>query len=100
MEEAREIQKRIKVKPNKDMTEANNKAFTNLMLMGKLGDAAKKINNDDSIKGVHPLSNEIKNILQKKHPKGREIVPETVLQPTSTPPQPVMYKELLRQCTK
>ena len=31
MEEAREIQKRIKVKPNKDMTEANNKAFTNFM---------------------------------------------------------------------
>ena len=94
MEEAREIQKRIKVKPNKDMTEANNKAFTNLMLMGKLGDAAKKINNDDSIKGVHTLDENIKEILQKKHPKSREAVPETVLLPTSTPPQPVMYEEI------
>ena len=25
------------------------------MLLGKLGDAAKKINNDDAIKGVHVL---------------------------------------------
>ena len=67
MDEAREIQRRIKTKASPDKTEANQKAFVNLMLMGKLGDAAKKINNDDSIKGVHSLDDNIKAILQKKH---------------------------------
>ena len=69
MDEAAEIQRRIKTKTNTDKTEANQKAFVNLMLLGKLRDAAKKINNDDSIKGVHSLDDNIKAILQKKHPK-------------------------------
>ena len=36
------------------------------MSLGKLGDAAKKVNNEDSIKGVHPLTEKIKEILQEK----------------------------------
>ena len=48
------------------------------MLLGKVGDAAKKINNDDSIKGVHELNNEIRDILQEKHPQARPVDPEIV----------------------
>ena len=70
------------------------KAFTSLMLLGKLGDAAKKINNDDSIKGVHPLTDQIKEVLQEKHPQGKEAIPETIILPTSEPPQPVIYEEI------
>ena len=95
MDEAREIQKRIKTTASKDKaTYDQKKAFINSMLLGKLGDAAKKVNNDDAIKGVHVLDNNIKEILQKKHPKARDMIPETVLLPTSVPPQPVMYEEI------
>ena len=64
------------------------------MTFGKIGEAAKKINNDDSVKGVHPLDDEIKDILQKKHPKARDVHPETALLPNSLPPEPVMYEEV------
>ena len=35
-------------------------------MFGKVGEAAKKINNDDSVRGVHPVTDEIKDILQAK----------------------------------
>ena len=94
MDEATEIQRRIKIKPQQDKTEANQKAFVNLMLLGKVGDAAKKINNDDAIKGVHQVSNEIREILQQKHPESREAVPEVILPQTSVPPQAVIYEDI------
>ena len=69
MEEASEIQKRMKPGKNEESKEdVAYKAFVKLMMLGKVGEAAKKINNDDSIKGVHPLNEQIKNILQDKPP--------------------------------
>ena len=95
LSETGEIQSRLKPRPQKDIqNDVNRKMFTNLMLLGKLGDAAKKINNDDSIKGVHQLTEEIKNILQQKNPQGQEPKPEVILLPTSTPPEPVIYEEI------
>ena len=64
------------------------------MLTGKLGDAAKKINNEDAIKGVHQLSEEIKEILQEKHPKGKEAISEAISPTTYNPPEPVIYEEI------
>ena len=64
------------------------------MLLGKIGDAAKKINNDDSIKGVHQLSEKIQNILQLKHPESKEPHEDILLQQTQAPPQPVIYEEI------
>ena len=94
MDETREIQRQIKIKQRPDKTMANQKAFVNLMLSGKVGDAAKKINNNDAIKGVHQLSNEMKEILQQKHPEKREAAPDIILPPTSTSPEPVMFEEI------
>ena len=52
MAEMREIQERIKPHDKESIQEkSNQKMFVSLMLFGKLGDAAKKINNEDSIKG-------------------------------------------------
>ena len=62
--------------------------------MGKLGAAAKFINNDDNIKGVHSLTEEIKEILQSKHPAGRDADPEVVIECTAESPQPVMYEAI------
>ena len=71
MAEVFEIQKRLK-KPTPRKEESRAKAFVRLMMLGKLGQAAKFINNDDNIKGVHSLTSEIKGILQSKHPAGRK----------------------------
>ena len=64
------------------------------MMLGKIGQAAKYINNDDSVKGVHPLTDEIKNILQSKHPAGREADQEVILEYTSETPQRVIYENI------
>ena len=61
-------------------------------MLGKIKPAAKYVNNDDSIKGVHTLTEEIKEILQSKHPAGRDADPSVVLECTVDPPQPVIYE--------
>ena len=94
MDETNEIQKRMNKSKAERKEQHQVKYFLNLMTFGKVGEAAKKINNDDSVKGVHPLDDEIKDILQKKHPKARDVHPETVLLPNSLPPEPVMYEEV------
>ena len=64
-----------------------------LMLSGKIGDAAKKINNEDTIKGVHQLSNEIKEILQNKHPKGKEAISQLIPHPIIPEQSPLYMKK-------
>ena len=73
LSEACEIQKRMK-KAIGRREQSQHNHFIRLMMFGKIGDAAKKINNDDSIKGVHPLNDEIKDILQQKHPKAVTLI--------------------------
>ena len=92
-EEAEAVQLRLKKKKVKK--DANRqKSFFSLMILGKVGEAAKFIDNDDSIKGVHSLSEEIKQILLEKHPKSRDAIDEALLQVTSTPPQPIIYEAM------
>ena len=78
MDETNEIQKRMTSSITKK-EESREKAFVRLMMFGKIGQAAKFINNDDAIKGVHQLNNEIKGILSEKHPSGREADPSILL---------------------
>ena len=97
MDETTEVQRRLKAKMNgssEKKEEHNQKAFVKLMLLGKIGDAAKKVNNENAVKGVHQLNDEIKQILQEKHPEGRNPVPDVLLPQTSTAPQPVIYEEI------
>ena len=95
MDENNEIQKRLKSRKNGgDKGDQKQKSFVKLMLLGKIGDAAKKINNEDSIKGVHDLDEEIKNILQQKHPPSKDPAEHIILPQTSARPQPVMYEEI------
>ena len=64
------------------------------MMFGKVGQAAKFINNEDSVKGVHSHTEEIKQILLTRHPKSREAVEEILTPNTSTPPEPIIYEEI------
>ena len=65
------------------------------MLLGKTGPAAKSINNEDTVKGVHNLNEEIKTILQSKHPEARAVHPSAIL-PNSNEEEPdnVIYEEI------
>ena len=86
-------QKILKKDPQKKKREANRqKTFISLMMFGKVGQAANFINNEDSVKGVHTLTEDLKQILLEKHPKSRDIVEETLLPDTSTPPEPIIYE--------
>ena len=93
LNETNETQKRMK-RTLSNKKETKEKAFIRLMMFGKVGQAAKYINNDDSVKGVHPLNEEIKNILQEKHPKSREVDDEIILPQTADPTQPVIFEEI------
>ena len=65
------------------------------MMFGKLGPAAKFINNDDTVKGVHTLNQEIKQILLDKHPKSREVINEEIFLPmTAEPPEQIIFEEI------
>ena len=64
------------------------------MMFGKIGPAAKYINNDDSIKGVHSLDEQIKDILQDKHPQARNVEPQIILEHTAAPPEPVIFEAI------
>ena len=87
MDETTEVQARLKAKAksnSRNEVEQNQKAFVRL---GKIGDAAKKINNEDAVKGVHQLSEEIKNILQEKHPEGKNPVANVLLPQSNKAPE-------------
>ena len=93
MNECNEIQKRMKSTIRRK-EETKHNYFIKLMMYGKIGDAAKKINSEDSIKGVHPLTDEIKEILQEKHPKSREVDPDIIITQENVPHETVMYEEI------
>ena len=71
LNEGTAIQKRLtaSIKHKKD---SDQKAFTRLMLAGKLKQALGFINNNNDVKGVHTPTNEIQNILKAKHPKAED----------------------------
>ena len=93
LEEAREIQARL-VKRKFAGDESKRKAFCRLMLMGKVGQAAKYINNGDCISGVHKITEEVKKSLLLKHPKAEEMHPEALLNITKPTPNPVIYEQI------
>ena len=93
MAENREIQAKLKRGQEKKQ-QSKEKNFCRLMLMGKVSQAMKFINNEDSTRGVHTLSDEIKQLLEEKHPKPREVDREILLPQSSEDPEPVIYEEI------
>ena len=54
----------------------------------------KFINSEDDTRGVHSLSDEIKELLQDKHPKAENASEDILLTATSPEPQAVIYEEI------
>ena len=93
MAENREIQKRLKHSQDKKK-ESKQKLFCRLMLQGKVSQAMKFVDSENDTRGVHPLTEEIKEILQEKHPEARDVSPDILLTPTATEPEPVIFEEI------
>ena len=91
LSEGKQIQKRLIMK-RKMKAESKMKSFCRLMLIGKVGQASKYINNNDSITGVHKISDEIKTALEKKHPKAEQMHPDVLLPVTRPSPNPFIYE--------
>ena len=91
--EGKEIQKRLDVRLKKK-EENKKQAFLRLIFMGKLGPAMKYINNEDQTLGVHSLTDQIKKLLQEKHPKSREVHEEILLPESNADPLPVIFEEI------
>ena len=93
LSENREIQKKLK-KSQKKTSEKKEKAFTRLMLLGKVSQAMKFVNNEDSTRGVHNITDEIKTLLQEKHPKSKEASNDILIAKSSPDPEPVIFEEI------
>ena len=52
------------------------------------------INNNNDIKGVHIITDEIKAILQNKHPKAEPAEPDALLAVTAPPAQTVIFENI------
>ena len=89
--EDREIQKLLKKSQDKK-TQSKERNFCNLMLLGKVSQAMKFINNEDNTRGVHSLTDGIKVVLEEKHPKARNVSEDIILPHTSIEPQPVIFE--------
>ena len=70
LSECVEIQKRLKSSKRKE--EAVSRGFTRLMLEGKVRQALKLINAETDICGVHCMSDNVRRLLQEKHPTAKE----------------------------
>ena len=93
MSENREIQKKL-VRNQEKKDESKYKNFNKFMLLGKISQAMKFINNEDSTRGVHTLTDEIKQILEEKHPKARDISEDILIPPTADEPEPVIFEAI------
>lgn len=93
MSENREIQRKLCYDQDKKAV-SKYKNMLKFMFLGKVSQAMKFVNNEDSTKGVHPLSDEIKQLLEEKHPKARDVDEEILLPPTANDPEPVIYESI------
>ena len=64
------------------------------MFLGKVSQAMKFVNNEDITNGVHPLSDEMKQLLEKKHPKGKDVAEDILIPPTANNPEPVIFEAI------
>ena len=65
------------------------------MLLGNVSQAMKFVKNEDSTRGVHPLSDEIKQLFEEKHTKVRDFHQDILIPPTGNSElEPIIYEEI------
>ena len=103
IDEGKAIQKSL-TKSNESKRASELKAFTRLMLQGKLKEAIKFVNADDSVVGVHELTPDIIAQLEKKHPKAEQLKQEALIPEQNHEVQAVLFEridsEIIMRCAK
>ena len=99
MNEVRVIQKRLRT-ADKVKRESSAKAFCRLMLVGKVGQALKFIDNNSGIKGVHQLTRHVKSALAEKHPKGVAAPSDVKLNISAPESEPVIFESISADCVE
>ena len=91
--EATSIQKRLK--PNVGSNSVNNisKKFAGLMKNGKVS-AAVKLLTENAQGGILPLNDETINLLQEKHPEGKDTDPNCLLEGEIEPIHPSVFETI------
>ena len=93
--ECEEIQKRLQAGSSKQKKEESAmRGFSRLMMLGKVRQALKLIDADSEVTGVHEMSDEIRAVLQEKHPEA-EPAQQHVLDEREIPAvEPVIFEEI------
>ena len=99
MSECRVIQNRMKQTKERQTT-SNNRGFTRLMLLGKVKQALKLINEENDIAGLHDITEDIREVLQSKHPNGESVKEEAILPDLNQTVEPVIYEEINAEVIK
>ena len=86
------IQRRM-LKSKKHRQESAATGFTRLMLQGKVKQALKLVNEDNNIDGVHTLTDEIRNILESKHPDPEPVENDNI-QPNRNIVEEVIFEDI------
>ena len=93
MSECEEIQSRLQRQLDQRQ-ESTLKGFTRLMLMGKVAQALKLVNEQNNIAGVHKLDENVVTILESKHPDGEELNEEALLPQANVRVEEVTFEEI------
>ena len=69
MSECEEVQRRMQSRSQKQEKESTMRGFSRLMMAGKVRQALKLVDADSEVTGVHAMNDEIRGVLQRKHPE-------------------------------
>ena len=73
MSECEEVQRRMQSKSPNQKKESVMRGFSRLMMTGKVRQALKLVDADSEVTGVHAMNDEIREVLQRKHPDAEEV---------------------------
>ena len=93
LKESREIQNRLKKQISGDRESAS-RAFTRLMMQGKVSQAMRFISESSNIKGVYEPDKEVLEKLREKHPKAQIPDPEILSNEEYIAPEPVIFENI------
>ena len=93
LREGREIQNRLKKQISGDRESAS-RAFTRLMMQGKVSQAMRFISESSNIKGVYDANKEVIEKLREKHPKAQIPEPDILCNEEYIAPEPVIFETI------
>ena len=94
MSEAEEIQRRMATTSKKRKEEAKGRGFSRLMMEGKVKQALRLVDADNTIDGVHVIDEEIRATLEAKHPEAVPADDDVLIEGEVPRVEEVIYEEI------